>query len=133
MLRWLPVLLAAVCLTASGQSQRPDFHPTPEVPAMPKALMKLPRTPITKAKFPAIDFHLHGAQLKIAEDYQKMIAVMDQAGVGVICNMDGGFGSTFDRNMKVGEPFRNRVLQFARIDFDGINQPGWSTRTAAEL
>ena len=31
---------------------------------MPKALMKLPRTNITRAKFPAIDFHLHGGGLR---------------------------------------------------------------------
>ena len=64
MSRWLPVLLVAAGLTASGSSptSRPDFQVTPEVPAMPKALMKLPRTPITKAKFPAIDFHVHGAR-----------------------------------------------------------------------
>src|SRR6186713_1197785 len=118
--RWLPVLIilvGAVCLTVAGQSQRPEFKPTPEVPAMPKALMKLPRTPITKAKFPAVDFHLHGGQLRTAEDYQKMIKVMDETGLGVICNMDGGFGETFDRNMKVGGPYRDRVLQFARLDF----------------
>src|SRR6266542_1547735 len=98
MTRCLPVLLVAVCLTASGQSQRPDFKPTPEVPAMPKALMKLPSTPIARAKFPAVDFHLHGGSLKTADDYRMMIAVMDEAGLGVICNMDGGFGATFDRN-----------------------------------
>jgi predicted TIM-barrel fold metal-dependent hydrolase len=136
MRRWLPVLVilvGAVCLTASGQSPRPDFKATPEVPAMPKALMKLPRTPITRAKFPAVDFHLHGSQLRTAEDYQKMIAVMDQTGLGVICNMDGGFGAAFDQNMKVGAPFRDRVIHFARIDFAGINDPGWPARTAAEL
>jgi predicted TIM-barrel fold metal-dependent hydrolase len=131
--RWLPVLLVTAGLTVSGQSARPDFQTTPEVPAMPKALMKLPRTPITRAKFPAIDFHVHGGQLRTAEDYQKMIAIMDQTGLGVICNMDGGFGTTFDRNLKVGEPFRDRVLQFARLDFAGINDPGWPARTAAEL
>ena len=47
--RWLPLLFVATCLTLSGHSSRPDFQITPEVPAMPKA-----------------------------EDYQKMIAVMDQ-------------------------------------------------------
>jgi hypothetical protein len=29
----------------------PDFKPTPEVPEIPKALMKLPRTTITRAMF----------------------------------------------------------------------------------
>jgi predicted TIM-barrel fold metal-dependent hydrolase len=140
MSRWLPVLLLAVCLTSGGETRglqaqpsRPDFHPAPEVPAMPKALMKLPRTPITRAKFPVVDFHFHGHDLRTAEDYQKMIKVMDETGTGVIANMDGGFGPEFDRAMNVGEPFRDRIIQFARVDFDGINAPGWSARTAAEL
>ena len=134
MSRWLPVLLVAACLSTADQTPaRPPFQVTPEVPAMPKALMKLPRTPITRAKFPAIDFHVHGRQLRTAEDYQKMIKTMDETGLGVLCNMDGGFGRDFDQNMKVGAPFRDRVIQFARLDFAGINEPGWSARTAAEL
>ena len=74
MVRPLSVLLVAACLTADGQT-RPDFQITPEVPAMPRALMKFPRTPISRAKYPAIDFHLHGAQLRTADDYQKLIKV----------------------------------------------------------
>ena len=35
--------------------------------------------------------------------------------------------------MKMGEPFRDRIIQFARLDFEGINEPGWSAKTAAEL
>ena len=77
---------------------------------MPKALMKFPRTDISRAKFPAIDFHLHGGSLKTAADYKKMISLMDRTGLAVICNMDGGFGKTFDQNMEVGAPFRDRVL-----------------------
>src|SRR5205807_1061636 len=112
MLRNLTALFIACCLMAWGQNagsgnsapkfpSHPDFKPTPEVPAMPKALMKFPRTNITRAKYPVIDFHLHGAALKTAADYQKMIKLMDATGIGVICNMDGGFGKTFDTNMEV--------------------------------
>ena len=54
--------------------------------------MKFPRTPITRAKFPAVDFHFHGGELRTADDYQKLIKLMDETGIGVICNMDGGFG-----------------------------------------
>ncbi len=139
MSRWLPVLLIAACFTSGGESRelqaqaRPGFRPSPEVPAMPKALMKLPRTPITRAKFPVVDFHFHGRELRSADDYQKLIKVMDETGTGVIANMDGGFGPEFDRAMKVGEPFRDRIIQFARLNFDGINEPGWSARTVSEL
>ena len=61
------------CADVLGTNRRPEFKPAPEVPAMPKALMKLPRTDITRAKFPAVDFHFHGRSLRTAADYQKMI------------------------------------------------------------
>ena len=100
MSRSMPLLLVVLFLTSGhtphSQAPRfpshPDFKPAPEVPAMPKALMKFPRTPITRAKFPAVDFHFHGRELKTAGDYQKLIKLMDQTGIGVICNMDAGFG-----------------------------------------
>jgi predicted TIM-barrel fold metal-dependent hydrolase len=126
--------LVAGCLSVLlAQKSRPDFKPTPEVPALPKALMKLPRTNITRAKFPAVDFHFHGRALRTADDYKKLVAKMDETGIGVICNMDGGFGKEFDRNLQVGEPYKDRIIHFARVDFEGINEPGWPQKTAAEL
>lgn len=135
MSRWvfsLALSVWALAIPCSAQ-QRAQAGPAPEVPAMPKALMELPRTPITRAKFPAVDFHFHGRGLRTADDYKKLVQVMDSTGIGVICNMDGGFGATFDRAMKTGEPFKDRILQFARVDFEGINEPGWSAKAAAEL
>ena len=35
----------------------------PDVPPMPLTLLRLPRTNITRAKFPAIDFHVHAPEL----------------------------------------------------------------------
>src|SRR3979490_600390 len=117
--RTLALLIAAGVWTCSAQKSgpkdkapripgHPDFQPAPEVPAMPKALMKLPRTEITRAKFPVLDIHLHGGSLKTAADYRKIINLMDQTGIAVICNMDGGFGKTLDQNMKMSEPYRDR-------------------------
>jgi len=127
------VLILAAGATLVSAQTRPEFKPAPEVPAMPKALMKFPRTDITQAKFPAVDFHLHGRSLKTAADYRKMIALMDQTGIALICNMDGGFGAEFDQNIKVGDAFKDRILQFARLNYSGINDPGWSEKAAAEL
>jgi predicted TIM-barrel fold metal-dependent hydrolase len=140
----LALLVAACVWTCSAQTPgakdkapqfpgHPDFQPAPEVPAMPKALMKLPRTAITRAKFPVLDIHLHAGSLKTGADYRKMISLMDQTGIAIICNMDGGFGKTFDQNMKMSEPYRDRIIEFARINWEGINDPGWSERTTAEL
>src|SRR5438105_7134709 len=130
MLRQVMIVAAATIVFAQT---KPEWHPTPEVPAMPKALMKFPRTNITRAKFPVVDFHLHGSQLKTDADYKKMIALMDKTGIAVICNMDGGFGTNCDQNIKIGDPYKDRVLQFARVMWPGINEPGWSEKAAAEL
>ena len=139
LLPWL--LVVAGCSTSASQTQTgaaqrpapPDFKPTPEQPAMPKSLLVVKRTDIKKAKYPAIDFHFHGRPLQTADDYKKMIAVMDRAGLGAIANMDGGMFETFDRNVKVGTPFSDRIVQFARPVWEGINEPGWAEKTAAEL
>jgi hypothetical protein len=46
---------------------------------MPRWLpVLLDATCLTRARFPAIDFHLHGGQLRTAEGYQKTIAIVDQ-------------------------------------------------------
>src|SRR5438874_1940151 len=111
------LLIAAAALTLSIRStraqQKPEFKPAPEVPAIPKALMKLPRTNITRAKFPTVDIHFHGRTLRTAQDYQKLIQLMDQTNLAVISNMDGGFGPTFDQAMKLGEPYKDRIVNFA--------------------
>src|ERR1051325_5983548 len=110
----------ALMICAQTASPPSSFKSAPEVPAMPKALMKFPRSNITRAKFPAVDFHLHGRSLSTDADYRKMIALMDETGIAVISNMDGGYGNTFDQNMVVGEPYRDRVLHFARLNYEGI-------------
>jgi len=56
----------------------------PDVPPMPPTLLRLPRTNITRAKFPAIDFHVHAPQLTTAAAYQGLITLMDSIGMGAI-------------------------------------------------
>jgi uncharacterized protein len=47
--------------------------------------------------------------------------------------MDGGFGKSFDENMRIGAPYKDRIIHFARLDFEGTKEPGWTVNTAAEL
>ena len=48
---------------------------------MPETLLRLPRTPLTRAKYPAIDFHVHAGNLRTVEAYQTFIKKMDEAGI----------------------------------------------------
>lgn len=130
----LPVLALWVAAAGAGQwPAHPDFKPTPEQNPMPKSLLVVKRTDITRAKFPAIDFHFHGRPIQSADDSTKMIAVMDRAGLGAIVNMDGGMYEALDRNLQAGDRYKDRIIHFARPVWDGINDAGWPAKTAAEL
>ncbi len=109
---------------------KPDGH---VVPHMPETLLRLPRTPLTRAKYPAIDFHVHAGDLKTVEAYQTFIKKMDEAGIGAIINLNGGTGANLDAALKAGEGFKDRVANFVTFSAEGINEPGWSEKFAAEM
>ena len=61
------------------------------------------------------------------------MALLDRAGVGAIANMDGGTGARLDAVLKAGAPYKDRVANFITFSADGINEPGWSEKFAAEM
>jgi len=105
----------------------------PETPPMPLNLLRLPRTNITRAKYPAIDFHVHTRELNNREAYEKLVSLLDRIGVGAIVNLDGGSGAGLDAVLEAGKPYQDRVANFVTLNTDGINEPGWSDRFAAEM
>ena len=105
----------------------------PDVPPMPLTLLRLPRTNITRAKFPAIDFHVHGRELTTTAAYERLVKLLDTIGMGAIVNLNGGTGQALDTALKAGEPFRDRVATFITFSGEGINETGWSEKFAAEM
>lgn len=118
---------------AGSAAGNADFTPSPQQTAMPTTLLVVKQTEVARAKYPAIDFHFHGRSLKTPEDYTGLVRTMDEVGVAMIANMDGGFGETFDETLKRMEPFRGRFIPFARLNWEGIDDPGWPERAVAEL
>lgn len=107
-----------------------EFAPAPEQPPMPTPVLRAKRIPVRRAKYPAIDFHFHAGDWAAAAD---QMTRMEEFGIGMICNMDGGFGdrlATAQRNAAMAE---GRLINFARVDWEGINEEGWADRAAATL
>ena len=104
-----------------------------EQPPMPLTLLRLPRTNITRAKYPAIDFHVHAGGLTTPDAYEQLIRLMDTIGMGAIVNLNGGTGDTLDKVLTAGQPHRDRVANFITFSAEGINEPGWSEKFAAEM
>ena len=67
-----------------------------EVPWMPATLLRLPRTNITRAKYPAIDFHNHTGALETRAQYDAVIKSLDYVGIGAVVNVNGGTGEGLD-------------------------------------
>ena len=138
-MRVLGLLLAVLLAGCSGErgggevAGAAGFVKSPEQHAMPKTLLVTKQTQVEKARVPVIDFHFHGGDLKTAEDYQKLISVMDRVGVAIISNMDGGSGGRLDRTLELNAQFPDRFITFARVDWEGINEPGWQEKATAEL
>ncbi len=104
-----------------------------EQPPMPLTLLRLPRTNVWRAKYPAIDFHVHARGLTSKAAYDELIALMDDIGMGAIVNLNGGTGKDLDAVLAAGAPYKDRVANFITFSADGINEPGWSERFAAEM
>ncbi len=126
---WVPPLASFDDVQAPDGWQPPGV----EQPPMPVTLLRLPRTHIVRAKYPAIDFHVHARGLTSAEAYDQLIALMDDVGLGAIVNLNGGTGDDLDAVLKAGEPYRDRVANFITFSAEGINEPGWSEKFAAEM
>jgi predicted TIM-barrel fold metal-dependent hydrolase len=126
---WLPPM-------PSMESVAPPPGWTPsgeEQPPMPITLARLPRTNITRAKYPAIDFHVHAGSLTTEQAYKDLIKLMDTIGMGAIVNLNGGTGERLDQALKAGAAYKDRVATFITFSAEGINEPGWSERFAAEM
>ena len=53
--------------------------------------------------------------------------------MGAIVNLNGGTGPALDAVLAAGAAHRDRVANFITFSAEGINEPGWSQRFAAEM
>jgi predicted TIM-barrel fold metal-dependent hydrolase len=127
--RWVPPMPTMEEVAPPDSWQQPGD----EVPAMPLTLLRLPRTNIWRAKYPAVDFHLHARGLTSKAAYDELIALMDDIGMGAIVNLNGGTGAELDKVLAEGVPYKDRVANFITFSAEGINEPGWSQKFAAEM
>jgi predicted TIM-barrel fold metal-dependent hydrolase len=124
---WIPAMP-----TMESLMPPPGWKPDAEdVPWMPATLLRLPRTNITRAKYPAIDFHNHTGAMTTAAQYDTVVKNLDRVGIGAVANLGGGSGDQLDAVLKAAAPYKGRVATFFTFSADGINEPGWAERYAA--
>ncbi|WP_428940339.1 amidohydrolase family protein [Fontivita pretiosa] len=106
-----------------GEELLKDYDPLPALVTR--------QTPIDKPRFPVIDIHCHWS---IDRDPQALLTAMDRLGIRAAVNLSGGHGDELKEMLaKFTAAAPDRLLIFANIDFDRIDEPDFAQRTVAEL
>ncbi|MBT8401041.1 MAG: amidohydrolase family protein [Rhodothermia bacterium] len=131
------VVLLCVCATltlpACAQQDEPvmtidDYEPV--------STLVVPEHPIERARYPLVDVHSHqwGMEEWTQGRLDTLIMNMDSLNMAVMVNLSGGSGQDFvDRMANAAERYPGRIVAFANISFDNIDDPDWGALTAAQL
>jgi predicted TIM-barrel fold metal-dependent hydrolase len=88
----------------------------------PRSMLRVPEHPVDRPRFPVIDAHNHLGS-PFAGDWPErtpaeLEAVLDDAGIEAIVDLDGGQGDALSREIdRWRMPGRERVLVFAGLDY----------------
>jgi len=97
----------------------------------PKAMARVPRTEVLRARYPAVDAHNHFADHM---DVERVIANMDACNVRTYIDLSGGRGDRLKRRLELlKDRYPDRFAVFYVPDFKRVNEPDFAEKTAKEL
>lgn len=124
-----PILLAALLLPATAQAQTITFEEYE-----PRSTLVVPEHLVTRAKYPFVDVHNHQSVSISEADAARLVQEMDKLNMAVMVNLSGRTGGTLRQavgNLQGRHP--KRFLLFANLSFEGLDEPGYAERLAAQL
>ncbi len=100
----------------------------------PTSTLVVPEHPVARAKYPVIDVHSHHSRLT-PERWTAIVGEMDEQHLQVLVNLSGGSGARLTAGLALvaGSPAPRRMVFFANLDFDDLDQPGYGARAAQRL
>ncbi|MEM8679990.1 MAG: amidohydrolase family protein [Planctomycetota bacterium] len=127
------------------EGQTPPQLPLSEF--RPKPMLRVPVTPLTKARYPVVDVHNHfGFKLpRSGYNLDEYVAAMDRNNIAVAVSLDGGLGEDWSPHEKLlWSKYKDRFAIFVHLDWRGdgdparpetwaCNQPGFARLIARQL
>jgi predicted TIM-barrel fold metal-dependent hydrolase len=121
--------LTVVVATATANAEEPldgkDGRPLALDQYRPKSQLVLPENRPPRAKFPAVDVHVH-PRLKlhhVPEMLDEFVRVMDSQNIAVCVSLDGQLGDELQEHKKyLWTKYRDRFVFFANIEWQGDGQ-----------
>jgi predicted TIM-barrel fold metal-dependent hydrolase len=98
----------------------------------PKSIYKIPRTEVSKARYPVIDIHSH-AYAKGPEQIAEWIRNMDEVGIEKTIILTGAVGPAFDAIYEQYSKYGDRFELWCGFDYSGCDQPGYGDTAVKEL
>jgi len=138
------VALSLLPLATIAQ-EMPPFHKYD-----PPSTLVVPGHPTTRAKYPFVDVHNHQFRMP-DQDLSELTTEMDKLNMAVMVNLSGrGFrrieneDGSFRYELRESEYLERavenaaenaagRFIVFTNVDFNGIDEPGWTESTLASL
>jgi len=99
----------------------------------PKSTLVVPQHPRTRSKYPFVDIHNH-QRLMSPEQVDQLVHEMDSINLRVMVNLSGGYGDRLKQMVaSLKGRYPDRFVVFANLNFEGIDEPSWGDRAAAQL
>jgi predicted TIM-barrel fold metal-dependent hydrolase len=103
----------------------------------PRSMLVTKVTIVENAAYPVIDVHNHlggGKDLLTKERVARYLAEMNAAGVRTVVNLDGGWDARLLETLQaLDQAHPGRFLTYALINFEGLDEDGWSNRETKRL
>jgi predicted TIM-barrel fold metal-dependent hydrolase len=117
----------------AGNCRPPALPPPSIVDYRPKSTVVADGHLVPRAKFPVVDIHSH--QGATAANMAGLIKDMDALNLRVLVNLSGGSGDRLQQAVDAvrASPYKDRFRQFANVNFDGVDAPGWGGTAVQEL
>lgn len=126
-------LIAANCTVEVFSA---DVRDTPEKLLLkdfrPRSIYNVPRTKVTKARYPAIDMHAH-AYADNNEQILEWIRIMDEVGIEKAIILTGETGKAFDDIYEKYSQYPDRFEVWCGLDYTGYDKPGFGAAAVREL
>lgn len=118
-------LAGAIVSGADGALRLRDFKP--------ESMLRLPETPVLRARFPVIDMHNHindATTLKRPRaSPSEVVRWMDECNVRRVVILTGGWGEVLQGVIDtMVKPYPDRFTVFFQLDWDRVNEPDFVDR-----
>jgi len=101
----------------------------------PRKTLVVSEHSLTRARFPFVDIHGHQRAARMsAADVNRLVGEMDELNMAVMVNLSGGSGDALVSGLEnMTRDHAGRFVFFANVSFQGVGEPGWGERAAAQL